>query len=335
MFLLVSSVIFFFSIFIGVVNGNNISYIFYDSAGFPLYLILSLPIVIISNDKRKIDYFASYYVRFSFVFSSLSIVVYIVFYVVFGSLNLDTITLANNTIQQFINLKLGATAGVLRVNTNAVQMVFPAIFLLLTRKCKTNKDILFLGVMVIAIVVDGHRAAIISLSIMLYMYIVYYKKYFVFFAVTSLVLMIVFNQYDSIANRFNFDTESSSLRVDQVFPLLDEIESQPVIGSGFGSSASLIRNEDRPFMYEVDVLAVAMKLGVPLALLYSLSWYLLLPMKRARKLASSKMMFITLLSCGFYMTTNGGYFMSPITSVLQVILLLSFLAVTSKDKNVN
>ncbi|MEZ9590421.1 O-antigen ligase family protein [Vibrio breoganii] len=324
--------IFIFSLFVSVANNNVLSYIIYDSAGFPIYFVLMPTLLFVLNSSKRMGIFLDYYVKFSFIFSLVSLLIFIVFFLVFKELNLDTITHANNTLKQYINLKLGATAGILRVNTNAIQMVLPAIFLVLIKNSKCWKDYVVIATMVIAIFADGHRAVIISLAIIILAYLLLYKRHAVMFSLLLILLTVVAVKYDSIVSRFNFDTESSSLRLDQIPPLISEIDNSPLLGSGFGSSASLIRNELRPFMYEVDVLAIAMKLGVPLALFFGLSWFLLLPKGIHSNLASHNLMIVTMLACAFYMTTNGGYFMSPITSVLQMMLYLVFASFLNSTK---
>lgn len=61
---------------------------------------------------------------------------------------------------------------------------------------------------------------------------------------------------------------SAEERFEQVGPLIDEWETSPLVGHGFGANASIIRSTEAPFSYELTVLALMMKLGlIGLALL--------------------------------------------------------------------
>lgn len=73
---------------------------------------------------------------------------------------------------------------------------------------------------------------------------------------------------DSLANVLGsrigstFSDNSASERFEQVGPLIEGWLQSPLIGKGFGASASLLRSDDTPFSYELTALALLMKVGV-------------------------------------------------------------------------
>lgn len=66
---------------------------------------------------------------------------------------------------------------------------------------------------------------------------------------------------------------SLDARLAQVGPLLDAWRGAPVLGQGYGAAASLVRDSEAPFSYELVPLALLMKLGV-----VGVAGYLLLPL---------------------------------------------------------
>lgn len=117
LFVCMNLLIYFFGLTSGIINANDISMVFLDSAGFPFYFIF-LPIcVFIINDINALNYFEKTFVNYSLMFACFSIFIFIGFYSMLGVLNIDTITVANSYISNYINLKLGATNEILRVNS--------------------------------------------------------------------------------------------------------------------------------------------------------------------------------------------------------------------------
>jgi hypothetical protein len=326
LFSIMSTVIYLFGLLIGVVNGNDINLVFLDSAGFVFYIVL-LPIALfIIKDKSNLEFFKSSLINVSIVFSITSLLIIFIFYYFFGKLDLNTITIGNNFISNYLNLKLGATAGLLRVNTNSVQIIFLSLFVVLSRNKCSLKDKAIVFLFFLAILADGHRAAVLIFALMYFTYIIIYKRWVNFSIIFLLIFLTISYKSDTILNRMDFSSKSTTARIDQVVPLVDKISESLIIGSGFGSSASLIRNDIRPFMYEMDSLAIAMKLGIPFAILYTLMWFILLTSNNKFKFNSRFSLFsiISLIGCLFYMTTNGGFYMSPLTTILQFLIVLVF-----------
>jgi len=113
-------------------------------------------------------------------------------------------------------------------------------------------------------------------------------------------------------------------RAEQIMPLFDKIEEAPILGNGFGSSASLIRNSERPFMYELDYLAVFMKLGLIGGFFYFSAYiYLMyLGVKKARVSNSRIIYFFAGLAYFFYAGTNGGFAMSVLSTMFHLYLMI-------------
>ena len=55
---------------------------------------------------------------------------------------------------------------------------------------------------------------------------------------------------------------SDNIRINQQEYLIDSFLDDPILGAGFGSSASEIRSEDSPWSYELNMLALLMKIGL-------------------------------------------------------------------------
>lgn len=55
---------------------------------------------------------------------------------------------------------------------------------------------------------------------------------------------------------------SDSIRIEQQSYLMDAFFKNPILGSGFGSSASEIRSETSPWSYELNMVALLMKIGI-------------------------------------------------------------------------
>jgi hypothetical protein len=160
-----------------------------------------------------------------------------------------------------------------------------------------------------------------------------------FVAASTLLLMLVIN-FEWVKERYNFtlSDDSTHERFIQIPSLLDKIMESPVWGSGFGAYTSVIRNQERPFLYEVDFLATVMKLGLVGSLLYYGSYLYLLDKARRSGRVFGYILFCVGLSFLFYMGTNGGLAMSPDSSIFHMFLFILISLSLSKntfDKNYN
>ncbi len=117
---------------------------------------------------------------------------------------------------------------------------------------------------------------------------------------------------------------TDTARADQIGPLIEKITESPLIGSGFGVHASMIRNVERPFMYEMDYLAIIMKLGFLGGGLYFGGYlYLLYLGVKSRKDEPQKMSyFFAGLSFFIFAGTNGGMAMSVYSTLFHLYLML-------------
>lgn len=323
-----------FGTFRAAMSGVDSDYIFLDSAGFPI-MFLCIPVVIYLVDKPfLIEFFVKRFIHIGALVSVLSLILFIAYPFFFGTLTLKSITAANIAISSLgLDFKLQASSGMLRVNTNSVQLIFMCVFITAWANCMSkNKKLFLFFLFFLGVAADGHRVVVVLTALMIfaYFYLVNVRamRNFIFLL---LVLSGVFIFSDLIYSRFDFTTESSSLRLAQINALLDKMAEHPIIGNGLGSSASIIRNDERPFLYEVDTLAVMMKIGIPLSVLYFANWFtpMFFFIKSDYKFSLSHVkalfVFLFIFSSLVYMTSNGGFSMSPLSAIFQVCMIICFI----------
>lgn len=69
----------------------------------------------------------------------------------------------------------------------------------------------------------------------------------------------------SLLNLMQFDDDSDGARVTQFYKLLDLLFDSPIIGSGFGAyNSTCIRSTIQPYSYELAILSLLTKLGIPI-----------------------------------------------------------------------
>jgi hypothetical protein len=341
LFLLCNLMIGCLSVIVAFIMGVNPYYILLDSAGFQI-IVLCIPILFyIIGNESSIDAFIDYFLKVGILVSVLSVFLFFSYTLIFGDLTLKSITVANIALASIgFDFKLMSSSGMLRVNTNAVQLIFICVFITALKiNLSKNRKLIYFVVLFLGAFTDGHRviAILTMLLIVFYYYTISVKatRNIVFISLAFLILAVF---SDVILSRFDFSTESSTLRVEQVDSLLEKISEHPLVGSGIGSSASLIRNEERPFLYEVDTLAVMMKVGTPFAILYFLNWFIPLAIFVESRtnprcgISHTKIvfMFIFVFSSLIYMTSNGGFSMSPLSAIFQICMVLSFVWVKLK-----
>jgi len=107
--------------------------------------------------------------------------------------------------------------------------------------------------------------------------------------------------WDDLVSGFEFSGAhdlSTHLRKEQYFSLLDGWMENPVLGAGLGSSASVIRNEELPWAYELTYLAILFQTGVLGIFVYggAVVWIFARGIDVIRKQPESSGMLIPLLS---------------------------------------
>ena len=315
---------------------NNIDYVVTDSFGFILYLIF--PIIYIFLHKTNLfDFFKNSLLYLGFFLAIIHVLVFILFNLLMGDLTYNSITFTNNFIKSYgLSWELAASEGTLRVNTKSGHYFLLVFTILCIEYLKSRKKIIIIGMVLIflAMILDGHRTLLISwiiivlsfifvLFLNLQKYINILLLFFIIFFVSITITFSFFIEKDVIIEKLQFKGESTELRVEQFASLVDEIGSAPILGNGFGSYSKVIRNTERPYMYELDFLAVVMKLGIPLSFIYFLTYLhaVFYPFYKYK----SKQLFL-LSSCGIsyfiYMSSNGGFAMSPITSMFHMVFFI-------------
>jgi O-antigen ligase len=151
-------------------------------------------------------------------------------------------------------------------------------------------------------------------------------------AITALLLVLSFAGIfdvtmfmERIVALFDQDASGNEARLSQIPALVKKIVERPLIGSGFGSYAEVLRNNERPFMYEVDYLAVVMKLGIVGTILY-LGAYCSVLIRGYILLRRHFYRAVPYVSAGvaylFYMGTNGSFAMSLFSTLFHVMVML-------------
>ncbi|MEM7083795.1 MAG: hypothetical protein AAF465_13780 [Pseudomonadota bacterium] len=329
--------IYFFWLVLSLHQGNNLVYVLKDSAGFPVYLVFPVLYVFVKhNDLAETLGRAILAAAFLVVFMNLS--VFSLYYLFFEQLTLPNLLAANFGLSSLgFTWELGASNGVLRANTKAGQYILMGIALLTLRfmQSKNAIHLVLIGLMFFGALLDGHKSLIVAIAIFVIivspMLVLNLERRplkilgpLLVGLAGVIVAFVLFIDIDMFIERFS-DIGSSSFQVrqGQIDSLLVEINRHPWFGNGFGSSAAVIRNELRPFMYEVDFLAVIMKLGFVGATLYFATYVATITLPVLHNPTSYRVVMFALgIGYLFYMGTNGGFAMSPISAFYHLLLFL-------------
>jgi O-antigen ligase len=223
--------------------------------------------------------------------------------------------------------------GLLGLYTNTAHLMLLGSALALHRFTAHHRrrDLWLVGLYLVAMALDGRRALVITAVLQLMvaaprlMSALRPGQRLALVVGTAVVgSALVLGNLEWIEQRFSFTEEdiSTAHRQAQIPPLLEKIAENPVFGGGFGTVASLLRSELRPFSYEVDFLATVMKLGVVGSMLY-FGTYLAVLFHAYRRTGSRGIFYASAgLPFFFYMTTNGNQAMSTDSAVFHIFLFL-------------
>lgn len=325
--------------------GNDIGFIMQDSAGI-LILLTSVPIFLILRKVQINRYEIEQIVlKLSIPVALLHYVLYYTYFFYFKEVTYEGLIAAN-----IVMLRLGTVIkystnalAELRVDSNLFIVLVLAIFINVNRiNVNTKYRLLFLLFLEVALFFEGHRVLFIVTNVIVVSNLIYFSMksksvrdrvflLFIGFSIALFVYIVLLGRSINIARFTSLFSKDSSINIDsfrikQVPYLFDKIRNNPIIGNGFGSHANLIRNINRPFLYELDYLAVVMKLGIIASSLYFISYisvaYCMI--KTIRKNLS----IVSILSLFFvyyiFAATNAGLAMSVISSSVMVIVVIYY-----------
>jgi hypothetical protein len=333
--------IFIFGFIGSVINDVNLIFAIKDSIGFLVYLMF--PILYLYIDKYDLfTFYRNLVVRIIIILAFLHIILYVAYYLIFTDLTLVSLTTFNEVLYNYgLDWQLSASGGILRINSNAGHYFLLGMALLCIDflKNKGLDNVLFIIIVLASILADGHRILVISAGVILLaayglMFLQLNKFRLYFILIFSISLITIFNiDFSLLSERFEFNSSSTSIRLEQIPALLNEIDQKPLFGNGFGSNAVLIRSEERPFMYEVEFFAVMMKIGIVGFVIYSALYFSIYKFAINYLYKLDGIVFVSLgIAYYLFMFSNGGMAMSPISAIFHII---SFLMIFSLQKNNN
>lgn len=320
--------------FIGLNRGNPQAYVTQDSFGFLLYVgVMPVLYCHIVFHRLQGDFFR-FIERCSAAIGLLSVSVVAGFLLVFGEIDFDSMMMTNLFLRSLgFSWTIDHNSGVLGLYSNIAHLALLGNAIVLHRYSQHHrkKDVMLLLLFLAAIVLDGRRALVITAILQLLIasprlmsYLKPLHRLRLMVAAIGICTLLVAGNLDWIAKRFEFSDEdvSTAERYAQTPALLDKIAENPVWGGGFGTVASYIRSQERPYSYEVDFLATIMKLGAIGSLLYfGTYFYGVAQASRARD--GLGVFFVSAgLPFFFYMGTNGNQAMSTDSAVFHIFLFL-------------
>lgn len=326
--------IFIIWLLVAVLKENDLAYALQDSIGFAIYLIV-MPVLFVFIKLKKLSLILfDFLINLSIFIASLSFGIVIWYYFSFGIVESESLNAMNAYIKsQGLNWVIDNNSGFLGLYTYTAHFLLLGIGLSLYKYYRfKNPNYLYLIVLFcFGVIADGHRALVVSMILLMLLLIpiimrmIAIKKLtlYSFVVASTLLLMLVVN-FEWVKERYNFTLSDYSTheRFLQIPSLLNKIMESPLWGSGFGAHTSVIRNQERPFLYEVDFLATVMKLGLIGSLLYFGSYLYFLDKGRRLGGVFGYILFCVGLSFLFYMGTNGGLAMSPDTAIFHMFLFI-------------
>jgi hypothetical protein len=330
---------------VALLHGNHEPYIRQDSLGFLLYFGAMPVLFLFIRFGRLEATFVRFLVDCSIFVSVLSIAVVAGYFIAFGAVDGNSLLLLNAFIAGLgLTWQIDSNAGLLGVYTYTGHLLLIGIAIVLHRHAGNGRrtELLLVALFLVGIVLDGHRALIIAAMLQFLLLLprllgrlgATRALLLSGFLVASVLVAGVAGQ-DWIAERFDFsaDDPSTAERHAQIPALLDKIAEHPVVGGGFGTTASYIRSIDRPFSYEVDFLATAMKLGIVGTALYFGTYLLALVHALLAAGRIGPYLFATGVAFFFYMGTNGNQAMSTDSAVFHIFLFI-LIALTAARRRV-
>ena len=323
------------------VTTNDSSLIYKDSVGFVFYPFYFTLAALAAKGEIDGNLYKNFVVVMGVFVVLLHIVGFFAFYIFLGEVSFETIETTNALLSGWGSAaKFGGAHWLVRVDFGMSALLIMPTLMCFDNLVKGRYDSwnwILLAVFGFSIFLEGHRALAIAVFIGCMLLMLRFRgvrRVNVFLLICVLVsgplALFLTNSDDGSEGLFSRFSELvttmglDDYRKEQFPSLLAKIELHPTLGSGFGSHADVIRNEERPYMYELDYLAVVMKLGLLGSIWYfSTFLYLLyLCLKSSRWGGGGYIYFYSGVSFFLYSGTNGGFAMSIVSSLMHLLLML-------------
>jgi len=277
-----------FFVFWGIFNSNPGSI-----NSLTVTLLWPLVYFLITGFTHKIDFF--YFVNKVLILSSFVIPVYGLYYLL-GNSGAIPSTLFINIFPKDIMQGIGLYEGYIEVSMPNLASLFflgpfvVANFLIENSKRKKLLYGILLFFITIIVLLSGRRALLLVfvLSFLIVFFLIFgvKSKYLKgrlivnYIKSTAIVMIFIVISYSLItrfydislyiiienikeAISFSSSTDPSTVaRYEQFFALIDGFSENPLFGQGFGAVASVIRNEEQPWAYELFYVALLFHTGL-------------------------------------------------------------------------
>jgi hypothetical protein len=320
-------------IFIAVLLGNDNGYIFLDSQGFLIYLVMPFLFVFVIENRLE-HKFVAYLFNLCLVIAGISAIIIIGYFLLVGPPDSESLFVMNAFFAGYdLNWRIDNNSGFLGLYTYTGHILLIGTGLSFYRYTQTGRvrEIFFIALFAFGMFADGHRALMVAFLLLVVLMmpliakIIGLQKMLLILGVLLLICMIsAFFSGDWLMERFNFSSDDPSTleRFLQIPALMDKIGERPFFGNGFGAFARVIRSTERPFSYEVDFLATWMKLGLIGAALYFGTYLAALNRARISGGPLGYVLFSVGLAFFLYMGTNGNSAMSTDSAVFHMLLFV-------------
>jgi hypothetical protein len=337
-----------FFIILGLLKGNDPSYVLKDSLGLLFYItaFMIMPYYSSAGSVEKllrVFLFSVFIVNIALIALELAILSGIIPAGVVGA-----VLLTNNLGFHAEGSGLGV---IIRLRSGILcQIAFSILFAMIILGKDKRKPIsiwIYFIASLIGLMIMSSRgfwigSAISAIAIYLWGVKGPNIKAMLFLSAAFMMIMLVFagtanmNTHNNILNRavssFNFvEDESNVIRGEQAYMLKEKISTNPLLGGGFGSTIDgYARSIDQPYYFELDYLAMMMKFGI-LGFICLGSMFLLVLRKEysfARRMADGKMKVYAIglfaAQLGLFVTAATNPFLNGILGNFIVLFSLIF-----------
>jgi hypothetical protein len=256
---------------IGMVNGVATISIFQQSFSVVVAILIPVMVARFAGEDENNWRFVSNLLMFSLIFMMLFKILYVLYSM--GLLRSGILDLLFKNIAG-----RGELDGIERLNTGTQLILLYGLVLCITRLFAAN-SLQRLGYVVACLLftldlfIASSRYFTMVAPLAVVVTLIYGKikvpKYVLILVGIGVSVAAGFLLQDMYSARVLTEDGGDSIRHDQTLALFEAFKNSPIFGHGAGYSVpSLTRNEDTPFMYEVQVVAFLMQYGIVGAVLY-------------------------------------------------------------------